>query len=122
MSANYALHKLLRRKGLLSGNDNGESTAYKTLPELEQQGLIKETDALEALSEEFEIPFADFGESIFDVNDPCWAQMGEAFYWTNRLCPLAEYEDEITVATSNPLDLDPINTMSFIVNKKITSL
>ena len=112
--------EILRRRGLLSEEQLEQSRASDS-PSIVQAaislGYVEEGDALRALAEEVGLDFIDLRET--DVDLKALNGFPQKLIYRQSLFPICFEDDSIVVATSDPLDLYPLDEASAATGKNI---
>src|SRR5262245_54038071 len=87
-------------------------------PLLVQQGLITEEDLLEALSEQFGLPYWRKLEEAGIEQLPV-AKVPIAFYRQQKVFPIACTESGVKVAVSDPLNLQPLDDLAVFLGSPV---
>jgi general secretion pathway protein E len=87
-------------------------------PLLVQQGLITEEDLLEALSEQFGLPYWRKLEEAGIEQLPV-AKVPIAFYRQQKVFPIACTESGVKVAVSDPLNLQPLDDLAVFLGAPV---
>ncbi|MDR2344803.1 MAG: Flp pilus assembly complex ATPase component TadA [Planctomycetaceae bacterium] len=82
-----------------------------------QQGFLNEETVLQNLGEELGIGYVDLPE--FPVNLSLLKTFPTRFIHRERIFPIGQYEDKLVVATSDPLNLYPLDEVASITGKQI---
>ncbi len=112
--------EILKRRGLLSEEQLQQSRSNDA-PSVVQAaitlGYVEEREALQALAEEVGLEFIDLRETDIDLN----ALVGfpQKLIYRQSLFPIRFENDSIVVATSDPLDLYPLDEASAATSKNI---
>jgi general secretion pathway protein E len=85
---------------------------------LVQHGLITEEDLLEALSEQFGLPYWRKLEETGIEQIPV-AKVPIAFYRQQKVFPIAVSEDGVKVAVSDPLNLQPLDDLAVFLGTPV---
>jgi hypothetical protein len=111
------LGEILVERGLVSAADIArllDSERAKGQPLgtlLVQQGLITEEDLLEALSEQFELPYWRKLEEAGIEHIPV-SKVPIAFYRQQKVFPIACTDSGVKVAVNDPLNLQPLDDLA----------
>lgn len=113
--------EILLRRGLLDEDQlrqsrsqaNGSSIIESAI----QQGFVKEEDALRALAEEVGLDYVDLREA--DVDLSLLAMFPQKLIYRHSLFPISRDNGSLTVATSNPLDLYPLDEAAAVTGLSI---
>ncbi|MDR1289727.1 MAG: Flp pilus assembly complex ATPase component TadA [Planctomycetaceae bacterium] len=82
-----------------------------------QKGFLNEETVLQNLGEELGIGYVDLPE--FPVNLSLLKTFPTRFIHRERIFPISQYEDKLVVATSDPLNLYPLDEVASITGKQI---
>ncbi|HXH10454.1 MAG TPA: type II secretion system ATPase GspE [Alphaproteobacteria bacterium] len=91
--------------------DNSRAKGLPLGALLVQQGSISEEDLLEALSEQFGVPYARKLEEAGIEHIPV-AKVPITFYRQHKVFPFAYAEGEVKVAVTDPLNLQPLDDLA----------
>src|SRR6056297_1307707 len=112
--------EILKRKGLLTDEQLSQSQIADS-PSIVQAaialGYVGERDALRALAEEVGLDYLDLRE--VDVDLEALEGFPQKLIYRNSLFPIGFKDDSIIVATSDPLDLYPLDEASAATGKNI---
>ncbi len=112
--------EILKRRGLLSDEQLQQSRSSDS-PSVMQAaislGYVKEREALQALAEEVGLEYIDLRETDIDLS----ALVGfpQKLIYRQSLFPIRFQDGSIVVATSDPLDLYPLDEASAATGKNI---
>jgi len=113
---------LLRRKSITQENLDRALDAQKRNPKplashLLDEGVVTETDALRALSEQFGVPGVDLGQVAIDTShlDLVPREVAEA----RSILPLLARDDRLFLAMSSPDDRRVIDELEFVTGRKV---
>ncbi|TWT82224.1 Type II secretion system protein E [Planctomycetes bacterium CA13] len=112
--------EILKRRGLLS-SEQLELSRKNNSPNIVQAaislGYVEERDALQALAEEVGLDYVDLRET--DVDLKALEGFPQKLIYRQSLFPIGLEEGAIIVATSDPLDLYPLDEASAATGKSI---
>lgn len=112
--------EILRRRGLLS-DEQLEQSRNSDSPSVVQAaislGYVNEREALKALAEEVGLEYVDLRETEIDLD--ALAGFPQKLIYRQSLFPIRFEDDSIVVATSDPLDLYPLDEASAATGKNI---
>ncbi len=112
--------EILKRRGLLSEEQLQQSRSSDS-PSVVQAaitlGYVDERDALQALAEEVGLEYVDLRETDIDLK--ALAGFPQKLIYRQALFPIRFEDDSIVVATSDPLDLYPLDEASAATGKNI---
>ena len=112
--------EILKRRGLLT-EDQLQKSRLGDAPSVVQaaidNGFVEERDALQALAEEVGLEYVDLRE--MDIDLKALAGFPQKLIYRQSLFPIGVQEDSIVVATSDPLDLYPLDEASAATGKNI---
>ena len=77
-------------------------------------GYVKPEDLTRALAEQFEMDIIDLDD--YDIDPDVIEKVPQEFAREHHLVPLELEDDQLTVATSDPLDLDVMDNLRFLIN------
>lgn len=112
--------EILRRRGLLSDEQleqSRNSDASSVVQAAITLGYVDECDALKALAEEVGLDYVDLRET--DVDLAALEGFPQKLIYRQSLFPIGFEDDSIVVATSDPLDLYPLDEASAATGKNI---
>ena len=112
--------EILRRRGLLSDEQLEESRSSDAASVVQAAitlGYVDECDALKALAEEVGLDYVDLRET--DVDLTALEGFPQKLIYRQSLFPIGFEDDSIVVATSDPLDLYPLDEASAATGKNI---
>ncbi|MFK8111614.1 MAG: GspE/PulE family protein [Rubripirellula sp.] len=112
--------EILRRRGLLSAEQLEESRGSDAASVVQGAialGFIEERDALQALAEEVGLEYVDLRQTDLDLS----ALVGfpQKLIYRQSLFPIGFEDESIVVATSDPLDLYPLDEASAATGRNI---
>ncbi|MDR2643349.1 MAG: Flp pilus assembly complex ATPase component TadA [Planctomycetaceae bacterium] len=96
---------------------NGQRNALRLDQIAVQKGFLNEETVLQHLGEELGIGYVDLPE--FPVNLTLLRTFPTRFIHRERIFPISQYEDKLVVATSDPLNLYPLDEVASITGKQI---
>ena len=112
--------EILRRRGLISAEQLEQSRASDS-PNVVQAaitlGYVGERDALSAIAEEVGIDYVDLRETDIDLQ--ALTGFPQKLIYRESLFPIGFQDESIVVATSDPLDLYPLDEASAATGKNI---
>ena len=111
---------ILKRRGLLSEDQlqqSLQSDAGGVLQAAVTLGYVSEPDALRALADEIGLDFVDLRTT--DVDLSALEDFPQKLIYRNALFPIGFDDDSIIVATSDPLDLYPLDEASAATGRSI---
>lgn len=115
--------EILKRRGLLSEEQLQQSRSSDA-PSVVQAaitlGYVEERDALQALAEEVGLEYIDLRETDIDLK--ALAGFPQKLIYRQSLFPIRFEDDSIVVATSDPLDLYPLDEASAATGKNIIAV
>ena len=112
--------EILRRRGLLSDEQLEQSKSSDSSSVVQAAitlGYDDESDALKALAEEVGLEYVDLRET--DIDPEALAGFPQKLIYRQSLFPIRFEDDSIVVATSDPLDLYPLDEASAATGKNI---
>ncbi|MGI9472320.1 MAG: GspE/PulE family protein, partial [Rubripirellula sp.] len=112
--------EILRRRGLLSDEQleqSRSSDATSVVQAAITLGYVDECDALQALAEEVGLDYVDLRET--DVDLSALEGFPQKLIYRQSLFPIGFEDDSVIVATSDPLDLYPLDEASAATGKNI---
>lgn len=112
--------EILRRRGLLSEEQLKEargSDASSVVQGAISLGFVDEKEALKALAEEVGLDYVDLRETDLDLS--ALAGFPQKLIYRQSLFPIGFEDDSIVVATSDPLDLYPLDEASAATGRNI---
>lgn len=112
--------EILKRRGLLSEEQlkqSRDSDASSVVQAAISLGYVDERDALHALAEEVGLDYVDLRET--DVDLAALEGFPQKLIYRQSLFPIGFDGDSIVVATSDPLDLYPLDEASAATSKNI---
>ncbi|MDE0864322.1 MAG: ATPase, T2SS/T4P/T4SS family [Rubripirellula sp.] len=112
--------EILRRRGLLSDEQleqSRNSDSKSVVQAAITLGYIEESDALKALAEEVGLEYVDLRET--DIDPAALVGFPQKLIYRQSLFPIRFEHDSIVVATSDPLDLYPLDEASAATGKNI---
>ena len=112
--------EILKRRGLLTEDQLQQSRngdAGNVVQAAIESGFVQERDALQALAEEVGLDYVDLREAEIDLQ----ALQGfpQKLIYRQSLFPVRFQDDSIVVATSDPLDLYPLDEASAATGRNI---
>ena len=112
--------EILKRRGLINDEQLAQtrsSDAPSVVDAAVSLGYVKERDALQALAEEIGLTYVDLRETDIDLS----ALQGfpQKLIYRQSLFPIGWESDSILVATSNPLDLYPLDEASAATGRNV---
>ncbi|MDR2762719.1 MAG: Flp pilus assembly complex ATPase component TadA [Planctomycetaceae bacterium] len=96
---------------------NGQRNALRLDQLAVQKGFLNEETVLQNLGEELGIGYVDLPD--FPVNLSLLKTFPTRFIHRERIFPIGQYEDKLVVATSDPLNLYPLDEVASITGKQI---
>jgi general secretion pathway protein E/type IV pilus assembly protein PilB len=111
---------ILKRRGLLSDDQlqqSMQSDAGGVLQAAVTLGYITEPDALSALADETGLDYVDLRTTEIDLS--ALENFPQKLIYRNSLFPIGFEDDSILVATSDPLDLYPLDEASAATGRSI---
>ncbi len=116
--------EIMVRRGLLSvdqlkqsrANTNGSTVIESAI----QQGFVREEEALKALADEVGLDYIDLRETEIDLS--LLSIFPQKLIYRHSLFPIRRENGCLVVATSNPLDLYPIDEASAVTGLSITTV
>lgn len=112
--------EILKRRGLLSDEQLAQSRSTDAASVVQAAitlGYVEERDALKALAEEVGLDYVDLRET--DVDLQALTGFPQKLIYRQSLFPIGFRDDSIVVATSDPLDLYPLDEASAATEKNI---
>ena len=113
--------EILLRRGLLDEDQlrqsRSQANGTSIIESAIQQGFVKEEDALRALAEEVGLDYVDLREA--DVDLSLLAMFPQKLIYRHSLFPISRDNGSLTVATSNPLDLYPLDEAAAVTGLSI---
>ncbi len=112
--------EILKRRGLLSEEQleqSRSSDASSVVQAAISLGYVNERDALRALAEEVGLEYVDLRET--DIDLAALEGFPQKLIYRQSLFPIGFQDDSIVVATSDPLDLYPLDEASAATGKNI---
>ncbi len=112
--------EILKRRGLLSEEQLKQSRisdATSVVQAAISLGYVEERDALQALAEEVGLDYIDLRET--DIDLAALEGFPQKLIYRQSLFPIGFEGDSIVVATSDPLDLYPLDEASAATGKNI---
>ena len=112
--------EILKRRGLLSDEQleqSRSSDATSVVQAAITLGYVEERDALHALAEEVGLDYVDLRET--DVDLSALEGFPQRLIYRQSLFPIGFEHDSIIVATSDPLDLYPLDEASAATGRNI---
>ncbi|KAA1259389.1 Type II secretion system protein E [Rubripirellula obstinata] len=111
---------ILKRRGLLSDDQlqqSMQSDAGGVLQAAVTLGYVSEPDALRALADEIGLDYVDLRTTEIDLS--ALENFPQKLIYRNSLFPIGFDDDSIIVATSDPLDLYPLDEASAATGRSI---
>jgi general secretion pathway protein E/type IV pilus assembly protein PilB len=105
--------RTIQRENLRNGQRNSQRLDQIAI----QKGFLTEETVLQNLGEELGIGYVDLPE--FPVNLALLKTFPTRFIHRERIFPISQYEDKLVVATSDPLNLYPLDEVASITGKQI---
>jgi general secretion pathway protein E len=112
--------EILKRRGLLSEEqlqESRNSDASSVVQAAIALGYVEERDALQALAEEVGLDYVDLRET--DVDLSALEGFPQKLIYRQSLFPIGFEDESIIVATSDPLDLYPLDEASAATDRNI---
>lgn len=112
--------EILKRRGLISEEQLAQSRTSDSNSVVQAAitlGYVEEADALKALAEEVGLEYVDLRET--EIDPAALAGFPQKLIYRQSLFPLRFEDDSIVVATSDPLDLYPLDEASAATGKNI---
>ena len=112
--------EILRRRGLLSDEQLEKSKSSDSSSVVQAAitlGYIEESDALKVLAEEVGLDYVDLRET--EIDPEALAGFPQKLIYRQSLFPIRFENESIVVATSDPLDLYPLDEASAATGKNI---
>ncbi|MEM8668791.1 MAG: ATPase, T2SS/T4P/T4SS family [Planctomycetota bacterium] len=112
--------EILKRRGLISDEQLEQSRASDATSIVQAAislGYVDEGDALRALAEEVGLEYVDLRETDLDLS--ALEGFPQKLIYRQSLFPIGFEDDSIIVATSDPLDLYPLDEASAATGKNI---
>lgn len=110
--------EILVRRGLVNESQMNESRASMNgggiIESVVQKGFVREEDALKAIADEFGLEFIDLREAAVDLSLlPAFPQK---LIYRHAIFPVRKEGKRLYVATSNPLELYPLDEAAAALN------
>ncbi len=83
-------------------------------------GIVKETDVARTLAKKFQLPFVDLDEVA--LNDKAIGEIPIRLIEKYRIFPFDTNEQEIRIAISDPLAMEPLDMLRFSLSKRIVEV
>ncbi len=116
--------EILLRRGLLSPEQLKQSRAQANgvsiIESAIERGFVKEEDALKALAEEVGLDYVDLRETEVDLS--LLRIFPQKLIYRHSLFPIRRDNGSLVVATSNPLDLYPLDEAAAVTGLSITPI
>ncbi|MAI71412.1 MAG: general secretion pathway protein GspE [Rhodopirellula sp.] len=112
--------EILKRRGLISEEQLAQSRSSDSNSVVQAAitlGYVEESDALKALAEEVGLDYVDLREA--EIDPAALEGFPQKLIYRQSLFPLRFEHDSIVVATSDPLDLYPLDEASAATGKNI---
>ncbi len=112
--------EILKRRGLISEEQLAQSRSSDSNSVVQAAislGYVEEADALKALAEEVGLDYVDLRET--EIDPAALEGFPQKLIYRQSLFPLRFEHDSIVVATSDPLDLYPLDEASAATGKNI---
>ncbi|HBV64615.1 MAG TPA: general secretion pathway protein GspE [Rhodopirellula sp.] len=112
--------EILKRRGLISEEQLAQSRSSDSNSVVQAAitlGYVEEADALKALAEEVGLEYVDLRET--EIDPAALEGFPQKLIYRQSLFPLRFEDDSIVVATSDPLDLYPLDEASAATGKNI---
>ncbi len=112
--------EILKRRGLLSDEQLAQSRSSDATSVVQAAitlGYVDEREALKALAEEVGLEYVDLRERDIDLS--ALEGFPQKLIYRQSLFPIGYEDDSIVVATSDPLDLYPLDEASAATGKNI---
>ena len=112
--------EILKRRGLISEEQLAQSRTSDSNSVVQAAitlGYVEEAEALKALAEEVGLEYVDLRET--EIDPAALAGFPQKLIYRQSLFPLRFEDDSIVVATSDPLDLYPLDEASAATGKNI---
>ncbi len=112
--------EILKRRGLISEEQLAQSRSSDSNSVVQAAitlGYVQEADALKALAEEVGLDYVDLRET--EIDPAALEGFPQKLIYRQSLFPLRFEDDSIVVATSDPLDLYPLDEVSAATGKNI---
>lgn len=117
------LGKILLRRKLVSADELEAALkaqaerGTRLASQLTQSGVLEETDALRALSEQYGVPGLDLRQLtiLLDHLDFVPLELAES----NRILPVLAREDRLFLAMANPRDRRTVDELEFVTGKRV---
>ncbi len=112
--------EILKRRGLLSDEQleqSRSSDATSVVQAAITLGYVQERDALQALADEVGLNYVDLRETDIDLT--ALEGFPQKLIYRQSLFPIGFQDDSIVVATSDPLDLYPLDEASAATGRNI---
>ncbi len=110
--------EILLRRGLLDEDQLRQSRSSANGSTIIEsailQGFVKEEDALRALAEEVGLDYVDLRETEVDLS--LLASFPQKLIYRHSLFPIRRSNGSLVVATSNPLDLYPLDEAAAVTD------
>ena len=112
--------EILKRRGLISEEQLAQSRSSDSNSVVQAAislGYVEEADALKALAEEVGLEYVDLRET--EIDPAALEGFPQKLIYRQSLFPLRFEQDSIVVATSDPLDLYPLDEASAATGRNI---
>ncbi len=112
--------EILKRRGLISEEQLAQSRSSDSNSVVQAAislGYVEESDALKALAEEVGLEYVDLRET--EIDPAALEGFPQKLIYRQSLFPLRFEQDSIVVATSDPLDLYPLDEASAATGRNI---
>ena len=112
--------EILKRRGLISEEQLAQSRSSDSNSVVQAAislGYVEEADALKALAEEVGLDYVDLRET--EIDPAALEGFPQKLIYRQSLFPLRFDQDSIVVATSDPLDLYPLDEASAATGRNI---
>lgn len=113
MLAEKAIDELALQRSQRAAVQSGERFDHV----LTKLGLVSEADLWVLLGKFLGIP--QFSHSDIPLESPLGDEIPEKFLLTNRLLPLAVVDGRLKIAVTDPLDLEPVEALSYSTGYKL---
>lgn len=94
-----------------------KSTTGKLASRLTEQGVLREVEALKALSEQFGVPGIDIGQICLRLED--LDLLPREIAEQHHILPVLVRDDQMFVAVANPREIKVLEELEFVTGKKV---
>jgi general secretion pathway protein E/type IV pilus assembly protein PilB len=116
--------EILVRRGLVNESQLNESRASMNgggiIESVVQKGFVREEDALRAIADEFGLDYIDLREANVDLS--LLASFPQKLIYRHAIFPVRKEGKRVYVATSNPLELYPLDEAAAALNCPVVPL